>query len=463
MVSEQRPPTPAGQLARILGRTDHLSVDGDGRLLIEGCPAGALLEDHGSPLYVISEATLRANVRRIATAFTSCWPEEVTVLYAIKANNNLAIRAVMHQEGAGGDCFGEGEFYATFAGGADPAKVVLNGSNKSPELIRKAVARGVTINIDAGDELALIEGSAAELGTTARVKLRLKVISEAYNDIVTDYFGGDRLADYVRRAKWGFSTEAAGPLVSRILASPWMDLVGYHFHIGRTSASIRFGRFWADALSGAVIGLQRQTGFSPKVLNVGGGWPRERDPESRSLELNQTPVEEYASVVCSTLRRGLAAAGLPIPRLWLEPGRFIVGNAVVLLARVGAIKRDFDLTWVNLDASTNNLMRIDTSRSAHHIFPATGMNREAAEHVIVVGETCIDSVFSPDCLMPPLERGEPIAILDAGMYAETASTQLNGIPRPATILVSGTSSDLVKEREKVEDVFAKHRLPDRLR
>jgi diaminopimelate decarboxylase len=462
-LNDERFPTPAGTLARILTRTDRLSIDGEGRLRIEGCPADALLQKYGSPLYVISEATLRANVRRVTAAFSALWPEEVTILYAIKANNNLAVRAIMNQEGAGGDCFGEGEFHATFAGGADPAKVVLNGSNKNPELILKAVGKGVTINIDAEDELAVIEEAAAGSGKTARVKLRLKVVSAAYNEIVTDYFGGDRLADYVRRAKWGFSIEAAGPLVARILSSPRLNLLGYHFHIGRTSASTRFFRLWADALCQSVIELHRQTGYSPKVLNVGGGWPRERDPESRSLEINKTTLEEYAAVVCSSLRRGLATAGLPTPQLWLEPGRFIVGNAAVLLVRVGAVKRDFGFTWINLDASTNNLMRIDTSRSAHHVFPAAGMTRAAVEHAIVVGETCIDSVFSPDCLLPPLERGEPMAILDAGMYAETASTQLNGIPRPATVLVNGSSSDLIKERETVADVFAKHRIPDRLR
>jgi diaminopimelate decarboxylase len=351
-MSDARPPTPAERLARILTRTDHLSVDGEGRLLIEGCAAGALLEDYGSPLYVISEATLRANYRRFAAAFSSNWPEEVTILYAIKANNNLAIRAILNQEGAGGDCFGEGEFLATFAGGADPSKVVLNGSNKSRELIRKAVAKGLTINIDAEDELAAIEDSATELGVTARVNLRLKAVSEAYNEIVTDYFGGDRLADYVRRVKWGFSVETARTLVPRILACSQMDLTGYHFHIGRTSADPGYSHIWADSLSRAISELHRRTGFAPKMLNIGGGWPRERDPESRSLELNKTPLEEYAAVACSTLRLGLAAADLPTPRLWLEPGRYIVGNAVVLLARVGAVKRDLGYTWVNLDAST---------------------------------------------------------------------------------------------------------------
>jgi diaminopimelate decarboxylase len=91
------------------------------------------------------------------------------------------------------------------------------------------------------------------------------------------------------------------------------------------------------------------------------------------------------------------------------------------------------------------------------------MSREATERVILVGETCIDSVFSPDCAMPALERGDPIAFLDAGMYAETASTQLNGIARPATVLVNGSSCGLVKKRERLKDLFANHYIPYRLR
>ncbi|MBN1221933.1 MAG: hypothetical protein JXB23_01700 [Candidatus Aminicenantes bacterium] len=133
-----------------------------------------------------------------------------------------------------------------------------------------------------------------------------------------------------------------------------------------------------------------------------------------------------------------------------------------MLARVGAVKHDLGMTWVNLDASTNNLMRIDTSQSAYHVFPASGMHRPATEHVTIVGETCIDSIFAANRLMPVLHRGDPVVILDAGMYAETVSTQLNGIPRPATVLVNGTEAEIIKERETVEDVFAKHRIPPRL-
>jgi len=454
---------PAEELMKVLTQTDRLSVASSGDLMIEGCLAKDLLEQFGSPLYVVSETTLRKNYRRIQRIFSDLWPFPINVLYAIKANNNLAIRAIMNQEGAGGDCFGEGELHATFAGGADPSKIVLNGSNKSPSLLRKAVEMGVTVNIDAEDEIRFINEFAKELNKTARAKIRLKVYTKKYNAITTDYFGGSKLADYVRRVKWGFSLEAAEAVIQSILNSPHIDFLGYHFHIGRSSSDIHFTQTWAEALGEMAFELHHRTGFAPRVINIGGGWPRERDSESRSLELNPTPIEDYASAACSNLLMAFEKAQLPIPELWLEPGRYIVGNAVVFLATVGAIKNDMGLTWVNLDASTNNLVRIDTSQSAHHIFSATGMHREATERTILVGETCADSIFSSDCLLPPVKRGEPIVILDAGMYAETSSTQFNGIPRPATVLVNGTETEIIKARETVEDVFAKHRIPTRLR
>src|SRR5262245_51911069 len=122
--------TPASELQRLLTTTDSLTVTAGGELQIEGRTASDLLRQFGSPLYVISERTLRANYRRIRDAFTAEWPQPVTILYAIKANNTLAIRAILSEEGAGGDCFGAGEIHATVAGHADLSKVVLNGSNK---------------------------------------------------------------------------------------------------------------------------------------------------------------------------------------------------------------------------------------------------------------------------------------------------------------------------------------------
>jgi diaminopimelate decarboxylase len=123
--------TGAAELARIGGAEDCLSVDASGVLAVDGCSAAELLEPYGSPLYVISESALRRSFRAIRDAFTKRWPSPVTVHYALKSNNNFAVRAILHEEGAGGDCFGEGELYATFVGGADPKKIVMNGSSSA--------------------------------------------------------------------------------------------------------------------------------------------------------------------------------------------------------------------------------------------------------------------------------------------------------------------------------------------
>ncbi len=166
-------------LASILTPTDSLGHDAAGILLIEECSARSLVEEFGSPLYVVSERTLRENFRRIRRAFEEHWPAAVNVLYAIKANNNLAIRAILNQEGAGGDCFGEAELYATFAGGADPDKVAMNGTSKTMADLRSAVELGVRINIDAEDEIDQLRTIAGQIGREARVNLRVSFPSGA--------------------------------------------------------------------------------------------------------------------------------------------------------------------------------------------------------------------------------------------------------------------------------------------
>ena len=212
-----------------------------------------------------------------------------------------------------------------------------------------------------------------------------------------------------------------------------------------------------------VVAIHEATGFHPRILDLGGGWPRERDPESRSLARNPHTIEEYANEVSRAMLPVLRHAAISIPELWLEVGRYLVGNAVCLLGRVGAIKRDLNQVWINVDCSTNTLMRVDTSASRYHVFAASGMFRPLVERAHVVGPTCIDSLFAEGHPMPRVKRGDAVAILDAGMYAETTSTQFNGIPRPATVLVSGHRHELIKRRETVEDVFALHRIPERLR
>lgn len=432
--------------------------------MIEGASASDLVSQFGSPLFVISERTLRQNYRRIQAAFAGAWPGPVSVLYAIKSNNCLAVRAILSQEGAGGDCFGLAELQATLRSGADPACVVLNGSNKRLEELSLAARRGVTVTIDNEMEIDLLADLAAQLRRTIPVKLRLKIVPDGFKGQGSDYFGVRRdLAAYLAAEKWGVVPETAARLVKLLLAAKGLTFQGYQSHMGRVARTLQPFRWWARDLGRAVVQLHRRTGWMPRVVDIGGGWPRERDPESRSLSINRTPIERYAETVCAALLAPIRQAGLPAPDLWLEPGRYIVGNAALLLTSVGPIKNDAGRIWVNVDASTNLLMRIDTSGSRYHALPATGMRRPYVERGLLVGSTCIDSTISADFSIPAaLRSGDVVAVLDAGMYAESASTQFNSLPRPATVLVSGTQVDLVKRRETVRDVFALHRIPDRL-
>lgn len=445
--------------------TDRLDVDSRGVLTIGGIAADHLVSEFGSPLFVISEDTVRQNFRNVRRAFSERWPASVNVMYAIKANNNLAVRAIISEEGGGGDCFGAGELYATFQGGADPALIAMNGSLKTPEEIDEAVRRGVTINIDAESEINLIRDAAHKHGVRAKVMIRLKVLNEYFQNVGSDYMGvPDEVGIFsrIREMKFGFGLETAATLTRRLADISEVDHVGFHYHVGRYSLRKDVIAELYAGFAKAVVKLHEETGFWPRIIDIGGGIPRQRDPESRTLSLNQIGINDYADIVCKALLGTLAETGMPTPSLWLEPGRYIIGNASVLLTTIGTVKRDIERVWMNVDASTNLLMRIDTSGSRYHILPATGMNRSFDEDALIVGATCIPSVFSPNQHVPNLEPGDVFAVLDTGMYSETTSTQFNGIPRPATVLVKDGNAELIKARETVEDVFRLHQIPSRL-
>ena len=401
------------------------------------------------------------NYRRIRDAFTQHWPAPVTVMFAVKANNTLAIRAVLSQEGAGGDCFGLGELHACLAGGTDTSRMVMNGSNKDTAEIKAAIRHGVRINIDSVDEIAAIEALARD--APVRVNLRLKPLPPDIDAFSAAFFksaGG--MLDAVRRTKWGFSRDAAAALIRQILQAPRLTLCGYSCHLGRFSSDPAAFGVVAAELARDVVRLFEQTGFWPAMLDIGGGWPRQREPESRAAGMNPHAIEAYADAASSALLEHLAPARQPIPELWLEPGRYLVGNAVLLLARVGTTKRDLGHVWMHVDASTNNLMRTETSGAWHQVLPATRMEEPLAETVDVVGGTCIPSILAAQRPMPPLASGEAVAILDTGMYAEVLANQFNSLGRPATVLVSASGTHLVRRRETVTDVFAHHLLPEYL-
>ena len=454
---------PSGRslLASVLTTTDHLTVDADGHLQIEDCDAVALLAEHGSPLFVMSEATLRANGERVKRAFEDRWPAPVNVMFAIKANNNIAVRRIMSDLGLGGDCFSSGEIHATFAGETDPAKVALNGSNKSPAAITEAINRGMVINLDSQEELVLIEEAAERARTAAKVTVRLRLAGADYDAARAANPELPDIRHFIDTEQVGSSADVAEDLVRSALSSNHLQVLGYHFHLGRLSRLPEYHRWWSAGVAELVVRLRNDIGFLPTILNIGGGYAREREPERGDAPLmNPWTIEEYAETVTSQLRA--AFVGHDAPDLWLEPGRYLAGNAAVLLSTVGTVKSDVGMLWVNVDASINDLPRVENAGWDYVALPASNMDAPSGPPADVVGSLCVGRHLKIGVGLPRLNRGAAIAFLDTGAYAETASTQYNAVPRPATVLVRGGDSWVIKRRETVEDLFDRDVIPPHL-
>ena len=448
-----------GRFSEFIGADEH------GCLWIEQCSARDLVTRFGSPIYVTSEGQIRHNYRRFAKAFGDGYREnEIVVLYALKANNNLAIRRIFHQEGAGCDCFGVAELWATFAGGADPQRVVLNGSNKPEEELREAVRLGVTVTLDCLEELEMLNAIAGSHGRKAPVHVRLKPRLEGFDGVFGMFSEKVDVSGVVQSWKWGMTFSEALAVVQRAQQMRWVELVGLHCHIGRQTGEASPYRAQVRAVVSQASAMREQTGWTARVFDLGGGFAHGRDPEGRQSVAQVPPIEEFATTLTAALRAELTAHRFPPPVLEFEPGRFLIGNTTVLLGTVGVVKRTPEVgrVWVNLDCSTNQLTRIMSRGDYYHIVAAERLDDPPTEQVEVVGPLCMPDVLGSARMLPALRRDDLVAFLDAGMYAETTSSQFNGQPRPATILVNGAEADIIKTRETIDDVFAHHRIPERL-
>jgi diaminopimelate decarboxylase len=454
---------------REMGRsyTEFITVDARGHLVVEGQDCLDLAQRFGTPLFVISEAQLRANARSLRRAFSSRYPRS-EILFSNKANLNPAVRRILSQEGIGGDCFGYTELYLSLLGDADPKLLLLNGSNKAEPEVELAVQAGVTINLDAVEEVELVARIARKLGRRASVSLRTRLMLSALDDVVADFPpGGPHVGPAARAHKFGMHYEDVLETARLVLArGECLRLVGLQHHAGRWIADpllfqtiVRESVEWAARLRDAV-------GWTPAHLDFGGGlaWGR---PEGHGPGGNDTgwpDYDAYAEVIVETLRTELVRYGLPEPVLMVEPGRALACSAGVLLSQVGTVKTWPGVkTWVNVDTSQNHLPNILTSGWYFHAVAAANADPADAElaPVDLVGPLCSVDLMGGDRRMPPLRHGDVVAFLDAGAYGESKAANFNAQPRPATVLVCGDQVDVITERETMHEVIGRFRMPAR--
>jgi diaminopimelate decarboxylase len=452
-----------------------LSIRG-AHLYVDGCDTVELARRFGTPLFCVSENHLRRNARRIARAFGSRWNEgPVRVLASIKANHTLATRAILTREGLGCDVFGPGELEAAIRSGVEPSLVSVNGSAKDEGLLERAVAFGAKVTLDSAAELETARRVARRLGTRAVVRFRLRpdyaALTRASEFVEEDV----PIAALARTYKPGIPTPDLLVAGADALAAPELDVSGVMAHLGRHHHDPDVWRGMVEAVVDTLAVLSEAWGgWTPREIDLGGGFASPRDPTGRALRRGAgrpergPSIDRYADAVTSTLRSALAARSLRAEGLALEvePGRSLYADAGVHLATVRNVKREAGRVperWIETDTTEMFLADLMIEHDAFPVVVASRADVAPGGRADVVGISCGFDVLAADLALPEVEAGDVIAFLDTGAYQDATANNFNAMPRPATVLVCDDSATVIKRAETVDDVFRRDVVPDRLR
>ncbi len=428
-------PSPAELLAA-RGNLKQHAMDG---LCLDGVPLNLIADAVGTPTWVYSAGTLRSRYRALATALKDAGLN-AQPHYAVKANDHLAILATLAQEGAGADVVSEGELRRALKAGIPASHIVYSGVGKSERELRLAITENINqINVESAEELAMLSAIAAGMGRTARVALRVNPDVEAG--------GHEKISTGRATDKFGIAFDQAAALYAHASSLPGIQPVGVATHIGSQILDLAPYRD-AYARIAELVRTIRELGYRVETVDCGGGLgiPYRNEPAP-------SPV-------------GLAGAikgafhNLDV-RIALEPGRWLVGPAGLLLASVVLTKQTPSTRFLVLDAAMNDLVRPAMYDAWHGILPVSPVDAVAANSPCdVVGPVCESGdTFARSRALPALAPGARVAILDAGAYGSVMSSAYNARPRAAEVMVDGDVWTVIRERQTHEDLWAGEIVP----
>ena len=407
----------------------------DGVLHAEGVPLPQVASVHGTPCYIYSRAALMARLEEFRQALAG---RDAMVCYAVKANSNLAILNLFARAGAGFDIVSGGELARVVAAGGDPARVVFSGVGKTEDEMRQALAAGIfCFNVESSAELERLNTIAGQAGKRAPIALRVNpdVDPKTHPYISTGLRGN----------KFGVAYVDALALYRRARGLPHLDVAGIACHIG----SQLLDPAPAAEAAGKILLLADQLaaeGIVLRHLDLGGGIGiRYRDEAPPA-------IADYLAPILAQL------AGRK-EKILFEPGRALVGNAGLLLTRIEHLKHGEEKNFAIVDAAMNDLMRPALYDAWHDILPVRQESGATTEYEIV-GPVCESGDFLGHARALAVAEGDLLAVMSAGAYGMAMSSNYNTRPRAAEVVVDGSQLHLVRERERIEQLFAgEHVLP----
>ncbi len=415
----------------------------DGIMQFGGMSTVEIAERFGTPVYVTDEQIVRENYRRVYEAFSRFMDTEIH--YACKANTNLAILRILEQEGSCIDAVSIGEVLTCLKAGFTPERIMYTGVNVSDNELKDIVDTGCRINIDSESELERLSVILGERRKGFPISFRITPgVSSGH---------GAKVMTGGKGAKFGIPYDRVMDTYARAKELGY-DIKGIHAHTGSGGNTTDPFIEVVEVLIELTNRLRDELDIHLEFIDFGGGLGVPYKPQEEECDVNDLGAEITDMILEET----------DVKKVCLEPGRYLVCDATILLSRVNDVKDAGPKKYVGIDAGFNTLIRPSFYDSYHHVALANKFNKACVAKYEVVGPICeTGDYIAHDRILPNPKEGDLLCVYNAGAYGFSMSSRYNSRPLCAEVLVNDGKAELIRDAESMEDIWRHQIIPERLR
>lgn len=406
-----------------------------GELYIDGVSTLKLAEEFGTPLYLMSENKIRENYRHLYSVFSRIY-NKIRIFYSAKANTSLSVLRILKSEGSGADVVSSGELFLALKAGFPSKNILYTGTSVRDDELEYLLDKGVIINLDSFSQLERL----LNIGIPPILSVRVnpEIGAGHHEHVVTAS----------KTSKFGVWEEDALKAY-KAAKSAGVERFGIHMHIGSGVMDPDPFIHAAKRLLTIAKNIHEEIGINFDFLDFGGGIGVPYKPEEKEIDL-----ELLSERLLGLFKEKITEYSLGEPEFWLEPGRYLVAEAGVLLTKINTIKLTPFRKFAGVDAGFNVLIRPTMYGAYHHMLVANKLDHPSEGEYDVVGPLCESGdVLARERLFPSLSEGDLLAVLNTGAYGFAMSSQYNSRPRPAEVLVNRNRYELIRERETLQDLL----------
>ncbi|MGD6807378.1 MAG: diaminopimelate decarboxylase [Candidatus Bathyarchaeia archaeon] len=414
--------------------------DRKGILYFDGHSTLDLAKEYDTPLYLISEKRIRDNYDRLYGALVNNY-KYVRLYYAAKANTNLNVLRILHSQGAYLDTVSPGEVFLALSSGFTPDRILFTGTSVRNDELKMLADANITINVDSQSEMdRLLKISVPQI---LSVRVNPEVGAGHHSHCIT-------AGPESKFGLWEEEVIQAYAIAQRARVGRF----GIHMHIGSGVLEPEPYVAAVEKLLSIAKRVHKEVGIDFEFIDIGGGIGVPYKPEEKEVDL-----ADFSSKVVSLFKNKVKEYGLGKPFLFVEPGRYLVADSTVLLTTVNTVKVTPSRKFVGVDAGFNTLVRPTMYGSYHQILVANKLNAASKETYDVAGPICESGdLLAKERKLPEIEEGDVLAVLNAGAYGYSMSSQYNSRPRAAEVMIRKGKPVVVREREQLKDLLTNQRM-----